>query len=212
MKLTKFVHSCVLVEHDGKAVLFDPGIFSWNSGLIQVASMPMLDAVVVSHKHQDHCAEPFVRELAKTFPDAHWFAPSDLHDDLKSWGVTQVTNQSGDDIETTEGNHALVDPVAPQVQNLVSHWNGLVTHPGDSHEFSETKDVLLLPIQAPWGTTIRAVQLAQELQPKFIVPIHDWMWRDEWRESSYDRLVQLFEDSSVTFLRPIDGQTIEVEL
>lgn len=211
MKLTKFMHSCVLVEHDGKAVLFDPGIFSWNSGLIQVASMPMLDAVIVSHKHPDHCAEPFVRELAKTFPDAKWFAPSDAHEDLKAWGVNAI-DRTANDIEITEVNHAPVEPFANQVANLVTHWAGLLTHPGDTHELAETKEVLLLPIQAPWGTTIRAVNLALELKPKYVLPIHDWMWRDEWRESSYDRLEKLFEDSPITFLRPIDGQTIEVDL
>jgi L-ascorbate metabolism protein UlaG (beta-lactamase superfamily) len=212
MKLTKFVHSCVLVEHDNKAVLFDPGIFSWGSGTVDVTTLPKLDAIVVSHKHPDHCAEPFVRALVDTFPEAQWIAPSDLHDDLASWGVQYVTNQSTEDVQTVEGSHAPVDPFANQVQNLITHWNGAVTHPGDSHDFSESMDVLLLPVQAPWGTTIKAVNLVLELKPKYILPIHDWMWRDEWRESSYDRFEQLFADTPTTFLRPTDGQSIEVEL
>lgn len=212
MKLTKFMHSCVLVEHDDKAVLFEPGIFSWNSGLVQVASMPMLDRVVVSHKHPDHCAEPFVRELAKVFPDAQWFAPSDTHEELRSWGVQNVTNQSSEELQVIELNHAPVEPFAEPVQNLVTHWNEVVTHPGDTHDLLETKDVLLLPVQAPWGTTIRAVNLALELKPKYILPIHDWMWRDEWRETSYDRLAALFAGSQTTFLRPVDGQPFEVNI
>lgn len=212
MKLTKYVHSCVLVEHNGKTVLFDPGIFSWNSKLIDVSTLPALDAVVVSHKHPDHSAEPFVRALAKAFPDAQWFAPSDAQADLKAWGVINVTNQSQDDFEIVEGNHAPVEPFSNQVANLVTHWAGVVTQPGDSHDFSETKEVLLLPIQAPWGTTIRAVNLALELKPKFVLPIHDWMWRDEWREISYDRFESALSGSGITFLRPIDGQPIEVNI
>jgi L-ascorbate metabolism protein UlaG (beta-lactamase superfamily) len=212
MKLTKFVHSCVLVEHENKAVLFDPGIFSWNSGLINVASMPMLDAVVVSHKHPDHCAEPFVRELATVFPDAQWFAPSDTHDDLKNWGVVRVSNQSQGDFEISEGEHAPVEPFSNQVMNLVTHWASVITQPGDSHNFSESKEVLLLPVQAPWGTTVRAVNLALELKPKYVLPIHDWMWRDEWREMSYDRLEDALNGTDITFLRPIDGKPIEVQL
>ena len=212
MKITKFVHSCVLVEHDSKAVLFDPGIFSWNSGMVEISSLPKLDAVVVSHKHPDHCAEPFVRELAMTFPDAEWFAPSDVHDDLKGWGVARVSNQSRDDFEISEGNHAPVEPFSNQVMNLVTHWANVITQPGDSHDFNESKEVLLLPVQAPWGTTIRAVNLALELKPKFVLPIHDWMWRDEWREMSYDRFESAFANSGITFLRPIDGQPIEVNL
>ncbi len=212
MKLTKFVHSCVLVEHDDKVVLFDPGIFSWNSGLIDIATLPELNAVVVSHKHPDHCGEPFVRELAKAYPDIQWFAPTDAHDDLRSWGVSNITNQSSGDVWITEGNHAPVEPFSNQVNNLVTHWAGVVTQPGDTHEFNESKDVLLMPVQAPWGTTIRAVNLILELKPRFVLPIHDWMWRDEWREMSYDRIAAALEGSGVTFLRPTNGQVIEVSL
>ena len=212
MKLTKFVHSCVLVEHEGKTVLFDPGVFSWNSGLIKVDSLPSLDAIVVSHKHADHCGEAFTRALVEAFPSTQWFAPQDAHEVLASWGVQDISNESRGNVNLTEGNHAPVDPFAEQVQNLVTHWEDLVTHPGDTHDFTETKDVLLLPIQAPWGTTVRAVKRALELKPKYVLPIHDWMWRDEWRETSYDRLEQLFAESPITFLRPIDGQPIEVNI
>lgn len=212
MKLTKFVHSCVLAEHNGKTVLFDPGIFSWNSGLIDIAKLPSLNTIIVSHKHADHCAEPFVRVLAKANPTAQWFAPQDIHETLKSWGVKNVTDQSSATVEIIEGAHALVHPFAEQVSNLVSHWEDVVTHPGDTHDFGITKRVLLLPIQAPWGTTIRAIQLALELKPEYILPIHDWMWRDEWRENTYNRLEQLFADTDTKFLRPTDGQEIEVNL
>lgn len=212
MKLTKFVHACVLVEHEGKAVLFDPGIFSWNSGLVDVAALPELEAVVVSHKHADHCAEPFVRALAERFSDVQWFAPSDTHDVLREWGAQRITNQSQDDILAAEENHAPVEPFAEQVLNLACHWNNVVTHPGDIHTFEGTKDVLLLPVQAPWGTTIRAVQLALELKPRFVLPIHDWMWNDDWRQVCYDRFKQLLSEQNITFLRPVNGEALEVNL
>lgn len=212
MKLTKFVHSCVLVEDNDKAVLFDPGIFSWTSGIVDVSAMPKLDAVVVSHKHPDHCAEPFVRELTRVFPNAQWFAPSDLHNDLKTWGVSRVGNQSEGDFYINEVEHAPVEPFSNQVLNLVTSWSNVITHPGDTHDFSEAKNVLLLPVQAPWGTTIRAINLALEFKPQFVLPIHDWMWREEWREMVYDRLEGVFADTGIRFLRPVDGQPIEVNV
>ena len=212
MQLTKFVHSCVLIEHEGKTVLFDPGIFSWNSGLIDLSQFPQLDTIVVSHKHPDHCAEVFVRALVERFPDARWFAPSDAHEDLSAWGVRAMSSQSQEGIDIIEIDHAPVEPFSNQVGNLITHWNGLVTQPGDTHELDITKDVLFLPIQAPWGTTIRALKLALELKPRFVLPIHDWMWRDEWREMSYDRCENAFKDSGIVFLRPVNGQVIEVNL
>jgi L-ascorbate metabolism protein UlaG (beta-lactamase superfamily) len=99
-----------------------------------------------------------------------------------------------------------------QVQNLTVHWNNKVTNPGDSHDFTMTKDVLLLPVQAPWGTTIRAIELVSQLKPKFVLPIHDWMWNEQWRQTCYDRFEQIIDRENTTFLRPTDGQTIEINL
>lgn len=212
MKITKFVHSCVLVQDGDKAVLFDPGVFSWNSGLVDIAALPELDAIVVTHLHGDHMAEPFVRALAQRFPAVQWVAPSDALQELNKFGVDKVTNQSIGDLEVTEINHAPVEPFGVQVKNLIVHWNGKVTHPGDTHEIPATKKLLLLPVQAPWGTTVRALQLAGELQPKVILPIHDWMWNDDWRQDVYGRFDQVLGKSQINFIRPVDGQLVEVEV
>ncbi|RTK94956.1 hypothetical protein EKI60_00660 [Candidatus Saccharibacteria bacterium] len=87
-----------------------------------------------------------------------------------------------------------------------------MTDPGDTHDFSSTNDILLLPVQAPWGTTIRAIELGMELKPKYIVPIHDWMWNEDWRNNVYQRMEAIFADTSTTFLQPVDGQPLEINL
>lgn len=212
MKLTKFVHSCVLVETDSKAVLFDPGIFSWNSGVVQVDTLPNLDTIFVSHKHPDHLAEPFVRALVKRFPDVQWVAPADAHADLQGFGVKNVSDQSGNTYQVVTTDHAPVEPFGVQVQDMIVHWNNTVTSPGDTHALSETKDVLLLPVQAPWGTTIAAIELAVKLKPKFVLPIHDWMWNDDWRANCYDRFQKIFGDKGITFLPAVDGRPIEISI
>lgn len=213
MKLTKYAHSCVLAEDAGSTILFDPGIFSWQSGTFDVGALQKLDAVVVTHKHPDHLGEPFVRALVAAFPDTVWITPADAHDDLKSFGVQNVTDKDISAIGLTVrvGEHALVEPFGIQVQNLQADWNGKLTAPGDSHDITTSNDVLFLPVQAPWGTTIRAIQLALKLKPKFVLPVHDWMWNEEWRQRSYDRFENIFSDSGTTFLRPVDGQPIEVD-
>ncbi len=212
MKITKLVHSCVLIEDGDKAVLFNPGVYSWNSGIIEVASFPKLDAVVVTHKHADHLGEDFVRAIVATQPEVQWVAPADAHEQLHGLGVKNVTDQSVGDLQVTTVNHAKVEPFGIQVQNLIVHWNGKVTDPGDTHDFHETHSLLMLPIQAPWGTTIRAFELGLELQPKFILPIHDWMWVEDWRELVYDGLERVFGPTSTKVLRPVNGQVMEIVL
>lgn len=212
MKLTKFIHSCVLLEEDGKTILFDPGMFSWQDGKFDVTVLPSLDSIVVTHKHPDHCFEPFVKALNTHSPQAQWFAPGDIHEDLKSWGVDNVTDQSSSDLQIVVGDHTHVEPFGIQVQNLQATWANKVLHPGDSHDIIETPPVLFLPVQAPWGTTVHAMELALQLKPQYVLPIHDWMWNEAWRQNCYDRFEQVLGEADIKFLHPTDGKAIEINL
>ena len=48
MRITKFGHSCVRLEHDGKVVVVDPGMFT------DPEAVDGADAVVITHEHPDH--------------------------------------------------------------------------------------------------------------------------------------------------------------
>ena len=48
MKVTKYSHACVRVEHDGTTVVLDPGVFT-EAGAVDGA-----DAVLITHEHPDH--------------------------------------------------------------------------------------------------------------------------------------------------------------
>ena len=49
MLLTKFTHSCIRLEKDGKVLVFDPGNFSETDRALAGA-----DTVLVTHEHADH--------------------------------------------------------------------------------------------------------------------------------------------------------------
>ncbi|RTK94957.1 MBL fold metallo-hydrolase [Candidatus Saccharibacteria bacterium] len=119
MKITKFVHSCVLIEHEDKAVLIDPGIFSWQSGLVAVESLPKLDTVVVTHMHPDHMGEPFIKALVGVQPDVEWLAPADAHEALRGYGAINVSDQSTADIDVTTVDHAKVVPFGTACKDLI---------------------------------------------------------------------------------------------
>jgi hypothetical protein len=57
-----------------------------------------------------------------------------------------------------------------------------------------------MPMTAPWGAMIRAINLVSELKPRYVLPIHDWHWRDEARLSMYNNLEKLFKEQGITFL------------
>ena len=97
-------------------------------------------------------------------------------------------------------------------ENIGVHYLNSLSHPGDSHHFSVSKDILALPITAPWGSVNHAAQLGLDLQPKYIIPIHDWHYRDEARLGIYAMLEGLFSKNGIKFLKPTDGQPINIEI
>ncbi len=48
MRITKFGHACLRVEHDGTTVVIDPGTFS------EPESVDGADAILITHEHADH--------------------------------------------------------------------------------------------------------------------------------------------------------------
>lgn len=61
-------------------------------------------------------------------------------------------------------------------------------------------------------TQVKAINLALELKPQHILPIHDWHWHDQARKSSYDRMEQIFSEQGITFHKLVDGQSVDIEV
>lgn len=210
MRITKFVHSCILVEDDGRTVLFDPGTFSWNSGIIDLASWPQIDEVVITHEHPDHYNEDFIKAAFAHSPNASFVTNESVASKLKALGNLKVFTVSTETTKILDLTHEDVEPFGTNVDHIGVNWNAKVTNPGDTHNFSETKEILLLPITAPWGTTIKAVRLALELKPKVIVPIHDYFLVEDWKQVVYDRAEALCLEAGIKFIKPKNGEPLEI--
>ena len=59
MRITKFGHACIRIEHDGHTIVVDPG------GFTQPEAVDGADAVLITHEHPDHY---FPDHLARTAP------------------------------------------------------------------------------------------------------------------------------------------------
>jgi L-ascorbate metabolism protein UlaG (beta-lactamase superfamily) len=212
MKITKLEHSCLLVEMPppvNRTALFDPGAMS--APFVEVDMLEYLDDIFITHSHSDHFYLPLVKRLADKFPDVRITAPREVVLMLEEEGI-KVSDEESEGVVFFESPHENVEPIFPQPQELGYHYLDKLSHPGDSHSFHETKEILALPITAPWGAMIRAVNLALELQPKHILPIHDWHWRFEAREAMYDNLEKFFKDKDITFHKLENGEPIVIHL
>ncbi len=212
MKLTKFEHSCLLVEMSApihRTALFDPGVMS--EGALDVDGLELLDDIIITHSHADHISMKLMKALVAKFPAVKITAPADVVDLLEKEDIT-ATSDSSDGITFFEAPHESVEPLFPTPEQIGVHYLDLLSNPGDSHSFNESRSVLALPITAPWGSTITAVNLALKLKPKYILPIHDWHWRPEARDQMFAAMEQLFAKNDITFVVLKTGDPVVLDV
>lgn len=207
MKITKFVHSCLLVETPDRVALFDPGVMSTPT--IDIDSLERLDDIFITHGHGDHYDSEFIKKLTDKFPKVRITATPETVTQLGEAGIT-ASDHAPDGVKFFDSPHESVKPLFPQPQEFGFHYLDSLSHPGDSHSFHETKAILALPITAPWGSTIKALNLALDLKPKFVLPIHDWHWRDEARDQTYDMFERVLGEQDIKFFKLQTGQPVEI--
>ncbi|MDB5185372.1 MAG: hypothetical protein JWN38_1180 [Candidatus Saccharibacteria bacterium] len=211
MKITKFKHSCLLVEMPepvNRTALFDPGMMS--ESVLDIEALEFLDDIIITHSHGDHFSLELVKKLVAKFPQVRITAPDDVIAALSNENIT-ATDEETDGIVFFDSPHEDVSPLYPQPEEIGVHYLDSLTHPGDSHSFSETKTILALPVTGPWGSVIKAVQLALTLKPAYIIPIHDWHWSEEARQSTYNELERTFQAQGITFLKPETGEPLVID-
>ncbi|HEX2075317.1 MAG TPA: MBL fold metallo-hydrolase [Geodermatophilus sp.] len=126
LAVTWFGHSSALLEVDGHRVLVDP---VWGTRVspspligpsrlhpvpVELAELPPVDAVLVSHDHYDHLDLPTVRELLRT-QSAPFVVPLGIGAHLREWGVPEKriveldwdesTTMAGLTLTCTEARH-----------------------------------------------------------------------------------------------------------
>lgn len=208
MKITKYIHSCLLVENKGIRVLFDPGTYTTEGNALDVAYVEKLDFLLITHEHQDHLDIPFVKRLAEKFPNLQIISNASVAALLEREGV-EASLKGNEFISMEQAPHEklLENQSIPQ-NTLFTLW-GRFTHPGDSLHFEKTAEILALPLQAPWGSFVQAIEKAILLKPKLVLPIHDWHWRDEARKSLYERARSYLKGHGIGFAALETGQPFE---
>jgi L-ascorbate metabolism protein UlaG (beta-lactamase superfamily) len=209
MKITKYVHACLLVEEDNKVAIFDPG--SMSRAAFDISKLNQLDYIFITHIHQDHLDVDFVKDLVAKFPACVIDSTNEVVKMLSEQGI-KAQSEPVADVTFFDAPHESVEPLFPAPEEVGIHYLVKLSDPGDSHSFSETKEILALPITAPWGSTTKALNLAIELKPKYVIPIHDWHWNDQAREQMYDRAAQALEKEGITFFKPETGVTIDTSV
>src|SRR4051794_13991475 len=211
MRITKFGHACVRLEHDGKVVVVDPGMFT------DAEAIDGADSVVITHEHPDHyLAEHLGRTDAPVFTIA---AVADkIRADAPAVGerVTVVAPGAAFDpgfpARSVGELHAVIHPGLPRFYNsgyLFDLGGTPVFHPGDSLTVPEQQvDVLCVPVCAPWMRAAEGIDFARAVGAPKNLAIHDRIYSEAGLrivDGQYD--VLLPETSS--YVRLADGDDLE---
>ena len=181
MRITKFGHSCLLIEEGGAIILVDPGSYSTGQDEAQG-----IDAILITHEHQHHLSLDSLKKVIANNPDAKIFTQSavgKLLDDasipytrLEDGGQAEVKGVSIRGIGT---DHAIIHDSIPVVRNTGYLVANKFFYPGDMFTVpKEPVDILALPVSAPWMRVGEAIDYARAVKARVSFPVHDGMLRE----------------------------------
>jgi L-ascorbate metabolism protein UlaG (beta-lactamase superfamily) len=181
MRLTKFSHSCVRLEHDGAVLVIDPGSLSEREALDGV------DAVLITHEHFDHLDVEALTDALGKRPSIEVYTHPDVVGKLGDLATSANPVVAGDEftaaglrVRAYGGLHAIIHPELPRVANLgffveAADGDGGIYHPGDSFDVPTDArvDTLLVPVAGPWMKLSEAVEFVRQVAPRRAYAIHE---------------------------------------
>lgn len=240
-------HSSVILELDGKRLIFDPvlgnaapipvAVPRYNSALIDYDNLPDIDYVIITHNHYDHLERKSIQALK----NSHFIVPLGVGAALRGWGVKSenITELGWGDVVDKDGltitaetamhysgraklasNETLWNSYVIKSPNKSIYWGGDTGY-GKHFKAIGAKhgsfDLTALEIDAwnPGWPNIHlfpeeAVQAAQDLKAKQILPLH-WAVFDlalhPWHES-IDMLLEAAQNTNTEVLTPMMGEKI----
>ena len=209
-RLTWLGHATVLVEFDGVRILTDPVLRRRLAHLEraeEVAALPPVDLVLISHIHYDHLDRPSLRRLRRRA--ARVAVPTGAARLVRGTGVGEVVelgegselDAGGVRVRATHAEHAATRRMlARDVPSLgfVIEGPRRVYFAGDTDLFdamdglADALDVALLPV-AGWGPRLPpghldpagAAEAARRLRPRVAIPIHWGTLKPVYRRTHY---------------------------
>jgi L-ascorbate metabolism protein UlaG (beta-lactamase superfamily) len=220
MRVTKFIHSCLLVEKGGDRLLFDPGKFSFVEGRVKPEQFTGIAAIVLTHFHPDHVEPEALKKIVDGNAGAVVLTNTEAQKKLADAGVQAEVFEAGTRtvggfrLEAFAAAHApILGSAAPQ--NTAYVVDDLLLNPGDS--FAEPLlqkagvRVLAVPVMAPWSTELGVADFVKRMRPQNILPVHDGQAKDFFLKQRYDVFEKYFSEQGIRFERMMEpGRSFEV--
>ena len=211
MRITKFGHACVRVEHDGATVVIDPGVFT------DVGALDGAGAVLITHEHADHYLPQHLRAT-----DAPVFTIEAVADRIREDApdvaerVTVVAPgqefDAGLPVTAVGELHAVIHPEFPRFFNsgyVLTAGDQKLYHPGDAlTEPGEQVDLLFVPVSAPWMRASEAIEFARAVKAPRNLAIHDRVYSEAGLGIVDGHMNAFLPKEGLEYVRLADGQDL----
>jgi L-ascorbate metabolism protein UlaG (beta-lactamase superfamily) len=194
MRLTKYGHSCLLVEEGAARLLLDPGTLSGG-----FEELEGLTGVLVTHQHADHLDLERLRGLLDRNPTVRVLCDEGSAEQLAAAGAAVEVVHDGDELDlggvavaVGGRDHAVIHADIPVVPNVGYLLGGRLFHPGDAFTLpGQPVEVLAVPAGAPWLKVAEAVDYLRQVRPQVAVPVHELLLSTAGKAIHYRQLDQL---------------------
>ncbi|WP_063747594.1 MBL fold metallo-hydrolase [Mucilaginibacter paludis] len=214
MKITKYIHSCLVFEQDGFKLLMDPGNYTFAEGLVKPEEFADVSAIIITHIHPDHLDMDHLKKIIE-LSGAPVFTNNQVADALEKQGIgaellTEGTrNFGGMAFKAMPVIHMpLLDNLIPEMTGFII--NNTILHAVDSLDSSlyqiKNIELLILPIMAPFCNELQVAQFADTIQPKHILPVHDGFGKSFFLKQRHQNYVKHFEAQGIQFHQPLGGR------
>jgi L-ascorbate metabolism protein UlaG (beta-lactamase superfamily) len=210
MRLTKFGHSCLLVEEGQARMLLDPGVLSGG-----FEGLEGLTALLFTHQHADHLDPERLRGLLDRNPGVRVVSDEGSAKPLGEAGADAEVVHDGDELDlggvsvgVAGRDHAVIHPDIPLIPNVGYLVGGRLFHPGDAFTHpGQAVEVLAVPAGAPWLKASESIDYLRAVRPQVAVPVHEKVLSAAGLSLHYG----LLEGLGATTLRVLDdGKPVEL--
>lgn len=206
----------MLLEEGGVKILTDPGNFTED----KVKDLNGIDALLISHEHQDHFHIPSIKDLLKNNPSLPIITNAPVAALLEQEGITEnvhvVAEGASMDFKgvnfTAVGHlHAEIYKTLPSVENTGFIVGEEFYYPGDGFtQAGKPVTTIALPVIAPWMKLSECVDFALASGAKKFVPVHDAFFAEGQPNFFQMMTRRLLEANGMELLEAKIGERFEV--
>ena len=173
MKITKLEHSGLCLEKAHDTILIDPVEFTRELPVFENVA-----AIIITHKHNDHCQPEVIARILQTNPTATVFTTPDTTSLISGSIVVrsgETREVAGFKLQFFGQSHASIVEGDIPCDNLGVVVDDLLATPGDSFDIPpiEHPKVLCVPISAPWCKVTESIKYVKDTKPQIVIPVHD---------------------------------------